>query len=181
MIATLGEKDTAKNIRETGEFVVCGSPTRLIREINRTAVEFTADVDEFDAVGLTREPSERVAPPRVLESPFALECRCVSIQDVGNAIMLLGEVVLIAVDPAVMEDNRVRVDLIDPIARLSGSQWSTIGEIVDLPRLNPEQFAEGWAPPVHFVTRGKTNQWMESEVLEPQINELPNRDGEEML
>jgi len=54
MISSMGEKDTVRNIRATGEFVVCGSPASMIEEINLTSVEFPHGVSEFDRVGLTR-------------------------------------------------------------------------------------------------------------------------------
>lgn len=140
MISSMGEKDTVRNIRATGEFVVCGSPATLIEKINLTSVEFPHGVSEFDQVGLTREPSARVRPPRVAESPFALECRCRDIRDVGNGILVLGEVVLIAVREDLFDGSTVDVRRLDPVARLGGSQWSTLGDIVDVPRVTMDQF-----------------------------------------
>lgn len=140
MISSMGEKDTVRNIRATGEFVVCGSPATLIEKINLTSVEFPHGVSEFDQVGLTREPSARVRPPRVAESPFALECRSRDIRDVGNGILVLGEVVLIAVREDLFDGSTVDVRRLDPVARLGGSQWSTLGDIVDVPRVTMDQF-----------------------------------------
>lgn len=140
MISSMGEKDTVRNIRATGEFVVCGSPATLIEKINLTSVEFPHGVSEFDQVGLTREPSARVRPPRVAESPFALECRSHDIRHVGNGILVLGEVVLIAVREDLFEGSTVDVRRLDPVARLGGSQWSTLGDIVDVPRVTIDQF-----------------------------------------
>lgn len=142
MISSMGEKDTVRNIRATGEFVVCGSPASLIDEINLTSIEFPHGVSEFDQVGLTREPSVRVRPPRVAESPYALECRCQDIRDVGNGILVLGEVVHIAVSEDAFDGARVDVTRLDPVARLGGSQWSTLGDIVDVPRVTLDQFGE---------------------------------------
>lgn len=140
MISSMGEKDTVRNIRATGEFVVCGSPATLIEKINLTSVEFPHGVSEFDQVGLTREPSARVRPPRVAESPFALECRSCDIRDVGNGILVLGEVVHIAVREDLFDGSTVDVRRLDPVARLGGSQWSTLGDIVDVPRVTIDQF-----------------------------------------
>lgn len=140
MISSMGEKDTVRNIRATGEFVVCGSPASLIEEINLTSIEFPHGVSEFDQVGLTREASARVRPPRVAESPYALECRCTDIRGVGNGILVLGEVVHIAVSEEVFVGAGVDVTRLDPVARLGGSQWSTLGDIVDVPRVTLDQF-----------------------------------------
>jgi len=140
MISTMGEKDTARNIRASGEFVVCGSPSHLAHQINVTGVDFEPGVSEFDVAGLTREPSTKVAPPRVAESPFALECVLHDTKDVGNAILILGEVVLIAVAESAYEGEYVTSRGVDPIARLGGSEWSELGRIVDLPRMTVEEF-----------------------------------------
>src|SRR3954470_22214251 len=64
-------KDSLRNIRATGEFVVNLAPRRLAEQVNITGTDVPADVDELAAAGLTAEPSARVAPPRVAESPVA--------------------------------------------------------------------------------------------------------------
>lgn len=140
MISSMGEKDTIRNARATGEFVVAGTPSSHRFAVNETGVEFPATVSEFDAVGLTREPSERVTPFRVAESPYALECRVVEIKEMGNGILLFGEVVLIAIDESVMRDGRVHAADLDLVARHGGVEWSVAGEVFDLPRLSLEEF-----------------------------------------
>ncbi|MFM1917625.1 MAG: hypothetical protein RJB01_1140 [Actinomycetota bacterium] len=147
MISSMGEKDTARNIRASGEFVVCGSPADLIQEINVTGIDFAPGVSEFDAARVTREPSERVRPPRVAESPYALECVLTDMREVGNGILILGEVILIAVAEYVFEGKRASTRRVDPVARLGGSEWSTLGEIVDVPRLSVEDFEAGLSQP----------------------------------
>ena len=98
VFSSMGEKDTVRNIRATGEFVVCGSTAALLEQINVTGVDFDPQVSEFDAAGLTREPSETVAAFRVAESPYALDCRLVEITEMGNGLVVFGEVKRIAVD-----------------------------------------------------------------------------------
>ena len=62
------EKDTLRNIIESGEFVVNLAPAALLEEVNATGTNFPADVSEFDAAGVTREPSLTVGAQRVKES-----------------------------------------------------------------------------------------------------------------
>ena len=143
MISSMGEKDTARNIRASGEFVVCGSPVALIEQINITGVDFPPATSEFDVAGLTREPSEKVRPPRVAESPFALECVLHDIREVGNGILILGEVVWIAAAEYAFDGVRAQSSLVDPVARLGGNEWAGLGSIVDVPRLSVEDFSEG--------------------------------------
>jgi flavin reductase (DIM6/NTAB) family NADH-FMN oxidoreductase RutF len=142
MISTMGEKDTARNIKETGEFVVCGSTVELIEQINITGVDFEAGISEFDITGLTREPSDLVAPFRVAESPYALECRCCDMFSMGNGIVIFGEVVMIAVDEQLMDGNAVSMEALNPVARLGASDWSALGEIFDVPRLSVADYQE---------------------------------------
>src|ERR1019366_3384155 len=71
---SVGRKDSLINIEQTREFVVCLAPEPLFEQVNATGTDFPAAGSEFDAVGIEREPSLRVAPPRVARSPVALEC-----------------------------------------------------------------------------------------------------------
>ena len=133
---SVGAKDSLRNAQATGEFVVCLCPEDLADEVNATATDFPPDVSEFDAVGLEREPSRRVAPPRVAASPVALECRLVGTRDFGGgSTVVFGEVVWVAVDERVLRDDRPAIDLLRPVARLGANEWSTIGEVSDRRRV----------------------------------------------
>lgn len=128
---SVGPKDSLRNVLATGEFVVCLSPEDLVDEINATATDFPADVSEFDAVGLEREPSRLVAPPRVAASPVAIECRLVDTRDFGGgSTVVFGEVVWVAVDERVLRDDRPEIELLRPMARLGANEWSSIGEVI---------------------------------------------------
>jgi flavin reductase (DIM6/NTAB) family NADH-FMN oxidoreductase RutF len=126
---SVGAKDSLRNVLATGEFVVCLSPEPLLEAINATATDYPPDVSEFDAVGLEREPSTRVAPPRVAASPVALECVLATTQEFGECTVVFGRVVHIAVDESVLRDDRPAIDLLRPLARLGGAEWSTIGAV----------------------------------------------------
>ena len=127
---SVGGKDSLRNALATGEFVVSFCPEELFEQVNLTGTDFPPDTSEFDAVGLTREPSVRVAPPRVAESPVALECRVVGTHEFGgDSTVVFGEVVWISIDERVLRDGRPEVRLLKPLARLGANEWSTIGEI----------------------------------------------------
>jgi flavin reductase (DIM6/NTAB) family NADH-FMN oxidoreductase RutF len=127
---SVGAKDSLRNAQHTGEFVVSLCPEELVEQVNLTATDYPPDVSEYDAVGLTREPSARVAPPRVAESPVALECRFAGTHDFGgDSTVVFGEVVWIAVDERVLRDGRPAIDLLKPLARLGANEWSTVGEV----------------------------------------------------
>jgi len=127
---SVGGKDSLRNAVDTGEFVVCLCPEDLVEQVNLTGTSYPPHVSEYDAVGLEREPSRLVAPPRVASSPVALECRVVGTRDFGGgSTVVFGQVVWIAVAERVLREDRPVVDLLKPLARLGADEWSTVGEV----------------------------------------------------
>lgn len=135
---SVGRKDSLRNVEETGEFVVNIATEELALTVNATATDYPRELGEFDAVGVEREPSARVRPPRVKASPVALECLCVGFRPFGDtdaaSTVVFGKVVHIAVDDSVLVNGRVRIELLRPVARLGGPYWSTIGEVLEIRR-----------------------------------------------
>lgn len=133
---SVGAKDTLRNVRETGEFVVCLASEPLTEQVNETARPIPSDASEFDRAGLTREPSVHVAPPRVAESPVAIECRLHQIIEVGNCFMVLGEVVGFAVDEDVLAPGapHAEYEALRPMAKLGRDEWSSPGLVSTHPR-----------------------------------------------
>jgi flavin reductase (DIM6/NTAB) family NADH-FMN oxidoreductase RutF len=132
---SVGEKDSLRNVLATGEFVVSVCTEALIEKVNLTGTDFPAHISEYDAVGLTREPSLKVAPPRVAESPVAAECRLVETVSFGRCTVIFGEVVHLAVAEEVLRAGRPAIDLLRPVARLGADEWSTIGQVSDRRRI----------------------------------------------
>ena len=127
-------KDTLRNIRETGEFVVNVVSEPLLERMVRTAGDWPASVSEFDVTGLTPSPSHRVAPPSVAESPVHLECRFDRELPVGNSVFVIGQVVLARVDDAVLVDGRPDPAKLAAVGRLGGESYSLMHDIVTVPR-----------------------------------------------
>jgi len=67
-------KDTFINIRDTGEFVTNLVALPQAHQMHRSAFEFDSDADEFAEIGLEKQPSELVRPPRIEGAPIAFEC-----------------------------------------------------------------------------------------------------------
>ncbi len=132
---SVGAKDSLRNALATGEFVVALCSEPLLEQVNRTGTDYPPDTSEYDAVGLTRESSRLVTPPRVAESPVNLECRLVGTRAFGDCTVVFGQVVHVAVDEAVLRDGRPAVDLLRPLARLGADEWSTIGVVTDQRRI----------------------------------------------
>ena len=130
-----GRKDSVTNAEATGEFVVNLAPEWLYEQINATATTFPPHISEFDAVGVEREPSQLVAPPRVAHSPVALECVLHATIPMGDCTLVLGRVVLAAIDEEMLVDGRPQADRLRPLARLGGNDWSTLGDRRTLGRI----------------------------------------------
>ena len=118
-------KDTARNIRETGAFVVNLVDQALVPAMNVCAVAFPAEVDETAAAGLTLVPSARVAPPRIAAAPVQLECvEWQSIKIATGRHLVLGQVVHLHVrDGIVGDDLRVDMGKLDLVGRMHGGGW----------------------------------------------------------
>ena len=141
---SVGSKDTLRNIRATGEFVVNIGTQAQLHVMNDSATDFPPHAGEFDAVGLGREASQVVRPPRVAGAPVAFECVARGEHEIGNCVMVFGEVVHIAVATEVLSDDGLPdAQLVAPLARLGRTEWSTLGEVFSLRRLKVGEWDDG--------------------------------------
>ncbi|MBL8584801.1 MAG: flavin reductase family protein [Rhizobiaceae bacterium] len=122
-----GFKDTARNILDTGEFVVNLVPERLVEAMNETSIDAPRGVDELALAGLTTMPSDRVAPPRIAESPVSFECVSLSSVVTGpSQVAVIGRVLTIHIaDEFVLDRERAHIDTpaLDLVARSYGSDY----------------------------------------------------------
>ncbi|MFE3459457.1 flavin reductase family protein [Nocardiopsis aegyptia] len=132
---SVGRKDSLRNAEETGEFVVNLASEPLREAVNATGTPFPPEVGEFDRVGVAREPSAVVKPPRVAASPVALECVLHSTLCLGDSTVVFGRVVHVALDEDVLVDGHPEVTLLRPLARLGRNEWSTLGEVRAVDRI----------------------------------------------
>ncbi len=141
---SVGHKDTLANARATGEFVLNIGTGALLDAMNDSATSFPIAYSEFDAAGLDREPSAVVVPPRVRAAPIAFECRVSGEHEIGNCVMVFGEIVYVAAARRVLADDGLPdARLLDPLARLGRAQWSRLGEVITLPRIPFTRWEEG--------------------------------------
>lgn len=110
--ASIGAKDTVRNVQATGEFVWNLATRDLADAMNQTCAAVPPEVSEFTLAGLTPLPSTRVRPPRVAESPVTFECRSTQILQLQGADgasvetwLVLGEVVAVHIDQALLRDG----------------------------------------------------------------------------
>jgi flavin reductase (DIM6/NTAB) family NADH-FMN oxidoreductase RutF len=134
-------KDSARNIRESGEFVINLVPFALIEAMNITSIEFEAEVNELEMAGLATLPSTKVAPPRIAGSPVAFECRTLQIIELGEmrSIVLANVVAIHIDDEAVLDAERCHVDVrkLDLVGRMHGGGWyARLNELFEQPRID---------------------------------------------
>ncbi|MFE9611621.1 flavin reductase family protein [Streptomyces sp. NPDC006012] len=132
---SVGRKDSLRNVEATREFVVNFAPEPLVEQVNATATDFPRAEGEFDAVGIAREPSLRVRPPRVAASPVALECTLHATLGLGDSTLVLGRVVHAVVSEDVLVDGHPDIGRLRPLSRLGGNEWGTIGEVRAMARI----------------------------------------------
>jgi flavin reductase (DIM6/NTAB) family NADH-FMN oxidoreductase RutF len=141
MVSSEGLKDTIRNIAETGEFVCSLATFDLRLEMNQTSAPLPHGESEFAHAGLTPVPSQRVRPPRVGESPVALECVTVEVRALvdrhGRTLdrhVAIGEVVGVHIDDRLIVDGRVDITRARPIARLGYKDYAVIDQVFELTR-----------------------------------------------
>jgi flavin reductase (DIM6/NTAB) family NADH-FMN oxidoreductase RutF len=155
---SVGVKDSLRNVRATGEFVVCLASEAMFEQVNASGTNFPAGVSEFAEVGLTAEPSRRVAPPRVAESPVALECRLERDLELGDSTVVIGRVLHAAVTTDVLdgdprEGGLPTIDKLRPLARLGRDEWSTIGEVLEITRIRHDEWPGHYSRPTDRPSR----------------------------
>jgi len=133
-------KDSGANIRATGQFVVNLVSFDTREAMNVTAIEFPHDVEELKQAGLTAIPSTKVKPPRIAESPVALECERIEIVELAvDRAIVLGRVVAVHVrDDCVLDEKRCYIDTpkLDLIGRLHGGGWyGRQTDLYEIPRI----------------------------------------------
>ena len=127
------EKHTLKNIRETGEFCFNVVTQPVWKEMVDSANGFPEGDSEFEETGLTAIPSVKIKPPRVKEVPIHFECKLERVLELGpnRHPLVIGEVIYMHVDPACMTGKYIDMRKLDPIGRLNGFFYSTLGEIFE--------------------------------------------------
>jgi flavin reductase (DIM6/NTAB) family NADH-FMN oxidoreductase RutF len=132
-------KDTLRNVRETGEFVVNLVTEELAQAMNLTSAELPGDVDEFTFAGLAMSPSLTVRPPRLAASPIHYECQLAQIIDLGEqpgaGSVVIGRVLHLHVSEQVLSDgDRIDLSRLRPVGRLSGNAYCRVTDIFELIR-----------------------------------------------
>ncbi|MCH8497174.1 MAG: flavin reductase family protein [Marinobacter sp.] len=133
-------KDTRRNLMEGRPFVIHIAPSDLAAELTETSRTLPMGESELERAGLSLAPFEGSAIPRLAGCPIAMACALYEVQEIGpkRQGLIFAEVKRLYLSDAVarMENGRLLVaaDKVDPLARLGGEEYASLGSVVRVPR-----------------------------------------------
>ncbi len=136
-------KDTARNVRESGEFTVHIADHAMVEQMEICAIKFGPEINELEEAGLTLAPGRMVGSPRILEAPVALECKRYMTLEVGRAReIILGEVVGLFVREDALDRSNFHIDqhLIDAVGRLGGHSYTRTRDQFEIKTKTPAEW-----------------------------------------
>lgn len=137
-------KDTARNIRRTGHFVVNIVTEDIAQKMNICATDFPPEVSEIDVAGFTTAPSQKVKPPRLAEAHAALECVEYATMEIGRSRIILGRVVAAFVEDRFVDPAGpyIKAEDLHAIGRMNGlgNYVRTRDAFITIPRISVEEW-----------------------------------------
>ena len=133
------EKDTLINIRDNNQFVINIVSESFAEQMVMCSTDFDSDVDEFEISGLNPVPSNKISPPRLLESKISYECELNQIVeigegDAGSGFIVIGTIVLFHIDDDVYDNGHILLDRLEPLGRLAGNQYTRPNNNLEITR-----------------------------------------------
>ncbi|EXJ61633.1 hypothetical protein A1O7_02062 [Cladophialophora yegresii CBS 114405] len=140
------EKDTLRNLRESGECVINMISEDFVEAANASAIDLPYGVSEWAVSGLTPAECEVVKCSRVKESVFAVEGKLVSTQEFESknpntpgkktAVLAIIEGVRFWVREDAVNEDRTLIDpaVLRPVARLGGITYSRVVDGFEITR-----------------------------------------------
>jgi flavin reductase (DIM6/NTAB) family NADH-FMN oxidoreductase RutF len=144
MFSSNTRKHSQRHAESGSEFVFNLATYDLRDEMNISGGDYPENVSEPELAKLAMAPSRKVKPPRVARSPIALECTYAqTVKLVGsngkthNYEMVIGEVVNVHIDDAVIVNGMVDMARIRAIGRLGyRGDYTVVDNIFEMPRVS---------------------------------------------
>lgn len=148
MFSSNGKKHSLRNVEATGEFTCSFVSQPLSDRMNLTSATVASDVSEYELSGLATAPSMAVKPPRVADSPAALECRLWKVVTLPGSpdnvhYVAFGEVVAIYIDDRFVTDGLVDTAAMRPVARLGYMDYAVVTRETTVTLVRPKVEADG--------------------------------------
>jgi flavin reductase (DIM6/NTAB) family NADH-FMN oxidoreductase RutF len=139
--SSFGAKDSATFAQESGEFVANFVSDHVARQMNASSIDAPRGVSEFELTGLSEAACVRVAAPRVAEAYAALECKVTQVleprtldQSAADAVVVVGQVVGIHIDEAILTAGQVDIAKARPVSRLGYFDFAVTSESFQMMR-----------------------------------------------
>ena len=134
-------KDSASFAIDTGEFVWSMATYALRDKMNATSEGLARGRSEFEHADLATAPSKLVRPPRVAESPVALECKVTQVlrllntegKETGGTVVF-GQVIGFHIEERFMKNGRFDLAAVQPIARCGYDEYAVVERVFSLKR-----------------------------------------------
>ncbi len=129
------KKDTLVNIEQTREFAVNMTTVDMMQKMTACANDYPPEVDEFEVSGFTPKQSQVVVPPCIAESPINFECKLLQIvpvgrREAGGSFLVIGEIVMFHVADDLIDNYRIDMEKLQPLARLAGTAYCRLGDFI---------------------------------------------------
>ncbi|MBU19959.1 MULTISPECIES: flavin reductase family protein [unclassified Microbacterium] len=128
-------KDTVVNIEEVGEYVVNIASADMLAALHASSEFLDPAESEAERVGMALAPSRVVRVPRLRDVPVAMECRfhsTTAFSPTGGEFVV-GTVVAWHIADDVLTGGRIDTEKVNPLGRLAGPRYTTLGDITELP------------------------------------------------
>jgi flavin reductase (DIM6/NTAB) family NADH-FMN oxidoreductase RutF len=106
-IASALPRDTLRNIRSTGEFVVNVMGKPAFREAMKCAREYPPEVNELEEVGIETLPSRKIRPPRIKAAVGWIEATLDREVADDRYALIIGQVVCTEVNDLYVQDEKL--------------------------------------------------------------------------
>lgn len=121
-------KHTLENVYETMEVCINVVSYDMVQQVSLASCEYPKDADEFLKAGFTKEPSVKIKPFRVKESPVQMECIVKQVIETGTeggaGNLIICEIVMMHIRENILNANR-RIDQnkIDLVGRMGADTY----------------------------------------------------------
>ncbi|HKJ33230.1 MAG TPA: flavin reductase family protein [Balneolales bacterium] len=128
-----GLKDTPRNIRENGTFVINIVNEALAQKMDQTSGHYPCSVNELEEVDLDTAESVEIEAPRILQSPVSIECREHTTLFIGNTRVILGIALHLHINDDLIDQEHFYVDMeaLKAVGRMGGGRYITTRDMFD--------------------------------------------------
>jgi flavin reductase (DIM6/NTAB) family NADH-FMN oxidoreductase RutF len=136
-------KDTTRNVRANGFFVVNMVDEALANAMSDCSIGFPSDIGEPEALQLAMADGVMVPVPHLAAAPVALECRKMTMMNFGQERdLLVGEVLGLQIREGVIDPETLRTyyENYMPVGRVAGAMYARMRDRFEL---KPDSF-ETW-------------------------------------